>query len=420
MTPTLLLAVEEPSSPGKNESSIPAISLLPAGSELENVILPTYDDEHQLTAVMKASIIRLVSANQIAGDAVNFEFFNPDRSRKGRIDFLKASYDEKIGMMVATGAVKIAFARLDAVGTGLRYSTETNEGILLGPASTLIKAPPKTTMKIPSASIPAMAFVSLTTFPHELRAAPPTPITPQQMESLAADSASRADQAQAVGEKSKAALAAELAAGNRASKAAKAFLIQADLPVPPANAGDPEAKPLAVAAGMEDTLIECDGEIYFDAEEGVLVYMKNVSVKDPRFKLTGANELKVFFDKKPAKAGKNKNSNAETKSPKKGLGSNFGDSIGDPARIVASGTILIEQTGGEGKEPIQASGGLFTYNIKADEVIISGRFPWVRQGNRFFSSKQANNLLRIFPKKASFDTPGGGWKTGFPLDMKKP
>ena len=43
--------------------------------------------------------------------------------------------------------------------------------------------------------------------------------------------------------------------------------------------------------------------MYFDSDEGVFVYLKNVRVTDPRFTMSGANELKVFLGKKPEKPG---------------------------------------------------------------------------------------------------------------------
>ena len=61
----------------------------------------------------------------------------------------------------------------------------------------------------------------------------------------------------------------------------------------------PAAKPLEVKTGPNDTVINCTGGAYFDADAGVLVYLKNVTVKDPRYDMTGANELKIFFEKKP-------------------------------------------------------------------------------------------------------------------------
>lgn len=49
--------------------------------------------------------------------------------------------------------------------------------------------------------------------------------------------------------------------------------------------------------------VDCDGDLYFDMEEGVLVFMKNVRVRNPGLSLDCADHLKVyaeFVPKKPA------------------------------------------------------------------------------------------------------------------------
>ena len=110
--------------------------------------------------------------------------------------------------------------------------------------------------------------------------------------------------------------------------------------------------------------------MFFDADEGVLVYLENVKVSDPRFTLTGAKELKIFFDREQTQ-----NNAASEKTA--GLGANFGD----VKKLIATGAVRILQKGVGGKEPVEASGALLNYNIQNREIIISGGFPWVKQGN---------------------------------------
>jgi lipopolysaccharide export system protein LptA len=176
-----------------------------------------------------------------------------------------------------------------------------------------------------------------------------------------------------------------------------------------------------------DTVIHCEGGMYFDPDEGVLVYLKNVTVKDPRFNLSGANELKVFFGKKPPKE---ESKNAATtdgtgekpakEDPAKSVfGGGVGANFGDVERIVATGAVLLDQKPAkEGDEPIQASGAIFSYNIKADQVIISGGYPWVVKGKQRLRAKEPNLNLRISPKAGSFVTEGD-WETIFNLEQKK-
>lgn len=42
--------------------------------------------------------------------------------------------------------------------------------------------------------------------------------------------------------------------------------------------------------------VDCDGDLYFDMEEGVLVFMKNVRVRNPGLSLDCADHLKVYAE----------------------------------------------------------------------------------------------------------------------------
>jgi lipopolysaccharide export system protein LptA len=150
--------------------------------------------------------------------------------------------------------------------------------------------------------------------------------------------------------------------------------------------------------------------MYFDADEGVLVYLKNVTVKDPRFELSGANELKIFLGKKTE--------TKEDSKPKSDSPANK-KRYGSVERIVATGAILIDQKAAEpGKEPIKASGALFTYNVKTEQIILSGGYPWITQGKTYMRAKEPNLVLRIFPKTGSFVTEGN-WDMGGNLEQKR-
>jgi hypothetical protein len=146
--------------------------------------------------------------------------------------------------------------------------------------------------------------------------------------------------------------------------------------------------------------------MYFDADEGILVYLKNVKVTDPRFNLSGASQLKVFFEKKPEK----KEAKDKPKEPG-GMG-NFGD----VKKLVAEGAVLIDQKGVGGKDSVQASGRILTYNIPTGEIIIHGGYPWVKQGTYFARAKEPNLTLRLL-NNGSFSTEGN-WEMGGNLNLK--
>ena len=251
-----------------------------------------------------------------------------------------------------------------------------------------------------------------------LLAVPPPAVTPAEIAALQADAASKGPAAAVASGAARASLEADLTAAAAASKAAAAFLVQADLPPIATNAAAAVAKPLDIKPGPADTVINFDGGMYFDPDEGVLVYLKNVTVKDPRFDLSGANELKIFFGKKPAKETKDESEPSKSDKPKGDFGGGFGANFGDVERIVATGVIVLNQKSTDAsKEPIKASGATFSYNLKADQILISGGFPWVLQGNRFLRAKEPNLMLRISPNAGSFDTEGH-WEMGGKIEQK--
>ncbi len=133
----------EPLDPPVAKGKIPAIALLPDGSELKGVMLPRYDENHKLVGVLKSQAMTLVDAGRIAGRVVSVEFFNPDQSPKGRLDFLSATFYQEKQLISSNERVEIKSDRLSANGSGLYYSFAGNKGFLLGRVTTNLQAPPK-------------------------------------------------------------------------------------------------------------------------------------------------------------------------------------------------------------------------------------------------------------------------------------
>ena len=125
------------------KKNIPAMALLPDGSELKGVMLPRYDKDHKLVGVLKSEKMTLVNASQIAGKAVSIEFFNADQTPRGRIDLVSALFNQQKGLLSAKEPVEIKSDRLTASGSGLYYSFAQGRGFLSGPATTIIKNPPQ-------------------------------------------------------------------------------------------------------------------------------------------------------------------------------------------------------------------------------------------------------------------------------------
>jgi hypothetical protein len=189
-------------------------------------------------------------------------------------------------------------------------------------------------------------------------------------------------------------------------------------------AAAPEPKALDVEPGLDDTVINCDGGMYFhsekvekgadaekgaDVEKGVLAYLGNVTVtKEKDFLMNGANELKAFATKRVVPPAPEKAAAAPKADGKQPAGA-AADEEWELDRIVATGAVYFKkfQTIKKGddkkvEDPIEASGAIFTYHRnpdgKSDEFILSGGKPWVRQGGIINRAKRADQTIRIHRK----------------------
>lgn len=390
-------AIPGPEAKEKKSAFEGLTKLLPPGSELQGVILPRYDENRRLSGTVKAKVMRLVDADTMSGESIHIEFHNEDRSKSGRAELSEALFHSDRGMIESWSSVSLDSDSIHARASGLVLDLEKSEGVLLGPLRTW--APGKnqqTAMNSKSKSLRAAGLagavlVSQTMAQPAVTGSPAEPPSPVSTEAAKKD------------------MAAALEQSNAANAKAKAFLEQAGLAAAEVKApAEPAAKPLEIKAGPEDMQIDCDGGMHFNANEGVFVYMKNVRVDDPRFKMTGANELKIFLEKLPEE----KKDEKKDEKDKGDFG--IGKKFGKIERVLATGAIQIDQKAVNGKEPIKASGAVFNYNIKEDLVTVSGGYPWVVQGGLALRAEEPNLMLTILPKLGEFRTEGK-WKTIVPV-----
>lgn len=366
--------------------------MLPDGSELFRVIVPRYDDRRQLVGVMKAGTIRLVDSENAEAEHCSIEFDFKNNRPHGRIELENLRYHQPTGMIRAEEAIHLRSDRLHADGSGLQYDIHEGEGFLRGPARTWIPAAQPTVMTPPRPRISRTAslFGAATVFTIATANSEPEAGKSRAVETFTAGAVASREE-----------LASALADSNAANEKVAAFLEKTDgidLSEVPGKA--PAAKPLEIEPRPEDLVIRCDGGMYFNPDEGVFVYLGNVRVKDPRFELTGANELKIFLEK--------------TDEGGKSTGRNQDLEFGEISRVTATGSLVFAQAPGGGREPIRASGASFSYRIQTDQVVLSGGYPWVVQGGIALRAKEPDLSLRIQPKARKFQTEGP-WDTIVPL-----
>jgi hypothetical protein len=397
-----------------NEEKRRVFSMLPDGSQLKDVMLPRYDENRRLIGALKADVMRLVTAGEIAGETVAVEFYGEGQARSGRIDLAKATFYEETQLLVAREAVEMRADRMTASGTALHYDFGQSEGFLSGPCDIFLPNAPETAMNAKPSTPRMTAAVGLSLLAQSLTAAPPPPVTAEQQAEIRAAATTLAPQAAEASQATRKDLRETLKKSEEVTRAATAFLDKADLlaaeaqATPTAPAAEP--KPLEVPPpGPDGVRIRPQGGFYFDMDGGVGSFLKNVTVSSPDFDLSGADEVKVFFSKPPAGDAPEKDGKSD---------SPFGGKMGDIERIMATGAILIKQKNPKpGEDPIHASGGLFSYNVKTGDIVISGRYPWFTQGPQVFLRAKERDLILRIDKNFKAITEGD-WEAGFPTEKK--
>jgi lipopolysaccharide export system protein LptA len=327
------------------------------------------------------------------------------------VQLQKAVFNQTTSLLRADEPIEITTDSLVAKGDGLIYTFQNGQGFLIGPSTTWISYSAPTTSMRPTTAKTA-ALLALCLAPSLTIAAPPTNVSESELAEINNAAASVKPQLNAQSHEINTSLETDLAAAKKASDAAHSFVKSADLKDISTETTPTEGAPLEIAPGPNDTVIKCDGGMYFDAEAGILVYLKNVSVTDPRFTLSGADELKVFFEKKEPKkpVPSDKKEDDKNKVMKKPEVSGPSANFGNVKKLIATGTVRLVQKSVAGKEPVEASGGILTYDVPKGEIIISQRYPWVKQGNFYARAKQPNLTLRLL-NTGSFSTQGE-WDMG--------
>ncbi|MEY5012744.1 MAG: hypothetical protein RLY69_459 [Verrucomicrobiota bacterium] len=393
---------------------------LPDGGQMHGILLPQYDENQKISSLLYAEEMTVVDRETIQGETVCIEFFDSDGAMNGHIDLEHALFNQDKNnkdkkSLKATDHVTLNSDQMVANGDGLFYAFDQGEGFLGGPVDTRIFSQKQASMKSRIAALQATAMIGAALTQPVLNAAPPTSIAPAERAAVQADAESKAPAQSKAASETRHDLKSDLEASAAATASAKAFLDKHEIQLKSETATvAPEVTPFEAPADPNDTLVTCDGGMYFDTNEGVFVYFRNVVVKDPRFDLSGANELKVFLGKKPDEKTRE---NASKKSDDgKGIGARFGD----VERVVATGAVKVLQKQTElGKLPVEASGAIFIYHPKTGRIHLQGGHPWVKQGTNFMRAKEPNLNLRI-EKDGSFVTEGRWDMRGKVEDKNKP
>lgn len=144
-----------------------------------------------------------------------------------------------------------------------------------------------------------------------------------------------------------------------------------------------------------EMVITSDDGLYFDSEAGLLVYLKNVKLVDPRFTLDCDNQLKIYLDEDPAKGKKPAEEKIEEKSTLKTP--DFGSmNFSGIKYISATGNVKITRTDEKG-QLMKAEAEEVTYDGKTGEIVLSGgEKQMLEDGKNRITATGDGSYIRIF------------------------
>ncbi|MBT8036249.1 MAG: hypothetical protein KJO21_01775 [Verrucomicrobiae bacterium] len=390
---------------------------------------------------MSADKLTVLDHSRIEGEGISIEIYQTDGSVQARTKMRRAIYNQTNSTLQATEAIYIKGESFAASGTGLTFDWTSNRGFLFGPVSTLFQTQqpePTTSMQLlpplrtsPTASTLASTILALTT---SIMAEPSPRLTPDQLAEMDQLTAPTREEIKRHQEETSIALTQDTQLAKTADTTMTPFLTsigQAALlvqtapsptspkPAQPATPSDqpptPPNKDQDPKKPAETTLrVECDGGLYFDSDTGILAYLKNVRLTEPRFKLSCSHELKVFLEHPPKEPAKKPNKATDQQSPKPtekktnpkketSLGS-----FGGLKRIIASGNVKVTQKDENGKLFI-ATAETASYDAKTGEMILRGGRPRLQQSaNQYLEAVSPNQYIRIY-KNGKLVTSDGKW-----------
>ena len=354
------------------KNKLPIMEYLPNGTALTSVVIPSYDDELKPTSLLKAEEAVIIDKDKGILEAYHatVEYFT-DREPLV-IDMEKARFYYQKSYLEVEEQMTIKNDSFTLKGTGAFYDTKKKELFVTGPAKAFF-IPKDTALKFGVGLLSAMALL-----PSE--AAPPSAPSEEILNKVSElretpDNYSPAQNELVAKKRQEVASQVE-----DSDKKLSSFLTKtgnADLLVKKERAE--ESSVLSVPNGA--LTVTCDDGMYFDAEEGHVVCLKNVVVIEPRFELQCVDQLKIFLNEKKE----------QTKNEKSMMG--FGSS--DVKELIATGNVEITYKNEGDQPPIKATGETAYYDVATGEILLEGGLPTVKQGRNFFEALEPKVWVKI-------------------------
>ena len=148
--------------------------------------------------------------------------------------------------------------------------------------------------------------------------------------------------------------------------------------------------------------VTCEGGFYFDSIKGEVVYLGEIAVQEPRFRLRCSDSMRITLTRREE----------TTENRLKGP-----EAFSDVDKIVALGNVFITRIPGADAQPVVANSTAATYEASSGILALRGGRPGIRQGKSFFEARE-NGLYILFHPNGSFELSRGAWEQFFDLKDK--
>ena len=119
-------------------AEFPALQFLPAGSVIEGISIPRYDN-HRVSALLLADRLIVKDNRTVILEKLNASLYGEDKNQtEVRTDSVTYSFATKTA--TTTGEAEVKDPRFSAKGKGVIFNTTTSKGFLHGPVTTTVSA----------------------------------------------------------------------------------------------------------------------------------------------------------------------------------------------------------------------------------------------------------------------------------------
>lgn len=355
----------------KSGSVLPALKVLPAGSVLSGVRIPRYNADYTPASMLTAKQLKIISKQQIRGSSVGLTLYDNTGAITAKTHLNTIDYNQRSELIKTSENLKFSSPQFKSTSQGLILDWKNRRGFLLGKNHTIIYLKKSVSMKDKSttnniisqkaiSAMSAVAAASIVTAPKVLtadelaefdRLSQPSTEQIQELNEKVNSEVANAERISEITNQRKAELLVAIEAAQQDVKDTP----EQKAPVQPLEELKPEK-------GKDHFSIKSDGNIFFDAIKGIMVFNKNVRLTHPQYTFSCAGEVKVILAKKIQQKKLTPEELAKLKPNEK---------FGDISQIIATDNITL--TGADkDNNPITARAGNLIYDHKTGAIILRG------------------------------------------------